>query len=352
MARIELKNVRKQWVGATAVERIDLAIDDGAFVAVLGPSGCGKTTTLLMLAGIYSPSGGEIAFDGARVNDVEARDRNIGIVFQSYALYPNMTVLENIMFPLRFKKVERAEAEARAREIAALVRIDALLDRRPSQLSGGQQQRVALARALVKRPHLLLLDEPLSNLDAALRLSMRTEIRRVQRELGVTTILVTHDQIEATTMADRIVVMNAGKVEQEGTAKDLYERPETLFVASFIGSPPINLLEGEVEDGAIKVHEARLRLSAPARGAVVLGIRPESLQVDRHGTPAHILAAEPMGREVLYTADSVLGLVRFLEPGAEARHREGENVSLGFSPEDALLFDKTSGRRLEARVTA
>jgi inositol-phosphate transport system ATP-binding protein len=352
MARIELKNVRKQWVGATAVERIDLAIDDGAFVAVLGPSGCGKTTTLLMLAGIYSPSGGEIAFDGARVNDVEARDRNIGIVFQSYALYPNMTVLENIMFPLRFKKVERAEAEARAREIAALVRIDALLDRRPSQLSGGQQQRVALARALVKRPHLLLLDEPLSNLDASLRLSMRTEIRRVQRELGVTTILVTHDQIEATTMADRIVVMNAGRVEQEGTAKDLYERPETLFVASFIGSPPINLLEGEVEDGAIKVHETRLRLSAPARGAVILGIRPESLQVDSHGTPAHIVAAEPMGREVLYTAESALGLVRFLEPGAEARHREDENVSLAFSPGDALLFDKASGRRLEARVAA
>ncbi len=352
MARIELKNVRKHWGGVTAVECIDLAIDDGAFVAVLGPSGCGKSTTLLMLAGIYSPSGGEIAFDGARVNDVEARDRNVGIVFQSYALYPNMTVLENIMFPLRFKKVERARRERRAREIAALVRIEPLLDRRPSQLSGGQQQRVALARALVKRPHLLLLDEPLSNLDAALRLSMRTEIRRLQRELGVTTILVTHDQIEATTMADRIVVMNAGKVEQKGTAKDLYERPETLFVASFIGSPPINLLEGQVEDGAIKVHEAKLRLTSQARGAVVLGIRPESLQVDSHGTSAHIVATEPMGREVLYTAECGLGLVRFLEAGAEARHREGENVLLAFLPEDALLFDKASGRRLEARVAA
>jgi len=352
MARIELKNVRKQWTGATAVERIDLAIDDGAFVAVLGPSGCGKTTTLRMIAGLELPTSGRILLGGEDVTFKRASQRDIAFVFQSYALYPNMTVLENIMFPLRFKKVERVEAEARARAIAALVRIDALLDRRPSQLSGGQQQRVALARALVKRPHLLLLDEPLSNLDAALRLSMRTEIRRVQRELGVTTILVTHDQIEATTMADRIVEMNAGRVEQEGTAKDLYERPDTLFVASFIGSPPINLLEGQLEDGAIKVHEARLRLTAPARGAVVLGIRPESLQVDSHGTPAHIVAAEPMGREVLYTADSVLGLVRFLEPGAEARHREGENVSLAFSPEDALLFDKTSGRRLEARVAA
>jgi len=347
MARIELKNVRKQWLGATAVERIDLKIDDGAFVAVLGPSGCGKTTTLLMLAGIYNPSAGDIVFDGARVNDVEARDRNVGIVFQSYALYPNMTVLENIMFPLRFKKVERAEAERRAREIAGLVRIDAFLDRRPSQLSGGQQQRVALARALVKQPHLLLLDEPLSNLDASLRLT-----RRIQRELGVTTILVTHDQIEATTMADRIVVMNAGRVEQEGAADDLYERPETLFVASFIGSPPINLFDGHAEAGTIKVHQATIPLAAPANGPVVLGIRPESLHVNSAGMPARIVAVEPMGREVLYTADCSLGVIRFLEAGPDARHAEDDNIALSFSPDHALLFDKPSGRRLDVLVAA
>ena len=352
MARIELKDVRKSWIGATAVERIDLAIEDGAFVAVLGPSGCGKTTTLLMLAGIYSPTSGDIAFDGARVNDVEARDRNVGIVFQSYALYPSMSVLENIMFPLRFKKVEHSEAEKRARAIAALVRIEALLERRPSQLSGGQQQRVALARALVKRPHLLLLDEPLSNLDAALRLSMRTEIRRIQRELGVTTILVTHDQIEATTMADRIVVMNAGRVEQEGTAKDLYERPQTLFVASFVGSPPINLFEGHAADGTVKVREATLRVSSPASGQVVLGIRPETLRVAGAGMPARIQAVEPMGREVLYSAECALGPLHFIEAGAEARHREGESVPLEFSQSDALLFDKASGRLLDARVAS
>jgi inositol-phosphate transport system ATP-binding protein len=352
MARIELRSVRKSWVGATAVEHIDLSIDNGAFIAVLGPSGCGKTTTLLMLAGIYSPTAGDITFDGARVNDVESRDRNVGIVFQSYALYPSMTVLENIMFPLRFKKVERAEGEKRAKEIAELVRIGALLDRRPSQLSGGQQQRVALARALVKRPHLLLLDEPLSNLDAALRLSMRTEIRRVQRELGVTTILVTHDQIEATTMADRIVVMNAGRVEQEGTAKDLYERPATLFVASFVGSPPINLLEGNASDGKIKIHRATLELEGAAHGAVLLGLRPESVHVNGSGMPARIVAVEPMGREVLYSADSALGLVRFIEAGAEARHRESDNVALSYQPSDALLFDKASGRRLDARIAS
>src|SRR5437870_201239 len=295
MARVELKNLRKEWLGATAaVAGVDLAIEDGAFVAVLGPSGCGKTTTLMMLAGIYQPSSGDITFDGARVNDVEARGRNVGIVFQSYALYPNMSVLDNVMFPLRFKTVERPEAERRAREIAALVRVDGLLDRRPSQLSGGQQQRVALARALVKRPHLLLLDEPLSNLDAGLRLTMRTEIRRIQRELGVTTILVTHDQIEATTMADRVVVMNGGRVEQEGAADDLYERPDTLFVATFVGSPPINLFDGRAADGAIKVREATLRLAGSASGDVVLGIRPESLHVNATGTPSKILAVEPM----------------------------------------------------------
>jgi inositol-phosphate transport system ATP-binding protein len=349
MARIELKKLRKEWVGAAAVAGVDLAIEDGAFVAVLGPSGCGKTSTLLMLAGIYSPTSGEIEFDGARVNDVEARDRNIGIVFQSYALYPNMSVLENILFPLRFKSVAREEAESRAREIAALVRIDALLDRRPSQLSGGQQQRVALARALVKRPHLLLLDEPLSNLDAALRLTMRTEIRRVQRELRVTTILVTHDQIEATTMADRIVVMNAGRVEQEGTAKDLYERPATLFVASFVGSPPINLFEGKPVNGSIKVRQTTLPLAAPGQDEVVLGIRPESVRVASSGTAARVFAVEPLGREVLYSADSALGVVRFLEAGAAARHCEGEDLALAFPIEDILLFDKTSGRRLEMR---
>ncbi|HEY2967060.1 MAG TPA: ABC transporter ATP-binding protein [Casimicrobiaceae bacterium] len=350
MARIELKNLRKDWGEAVAVTDLDLSIEDGAFVAVLGPSGCGKTTTLLLLAGIYSPSAGEIAFDGARVNDVEARDRNIGIVFQSYALYPNMNVLQNVMFPLRFKHVEPTEAERRAREIAALVRIDPLLERRPSQLSGGQQQRVALARALVKQPHLLLLDEPLSNLDASLRLSMRTEIRRIQRELGVTTILVTHDQIEATTMADRIVVMNAGRIEQEGTAEDLYERPETLFVASFIGSPPINLFDGHAEGGAIKIHQGTMALATPVNGPVVLGIRPESLTVNGSGMPARIVAVEPMGREVLYTAESALGIIRFLEAGPDARHAEDDNIALSFSPDDGLLFDKTSGRRLDARV--
>ena len=249
MARIELRSTAKRWGEAIAVDRTDLVIEDGEFVAILGPSGCGKSTTLFMLAGIYEPSEGDILFDGARVNEVEARDRNIGIVFQSYALYPHMTVRANIGFPLRFKSVAAGAAEQRVLTIARLVQVEELLDRRPGQLSGGQQQRVALARALVKEPQLLLLDEPLSNLDASLRLIMRGEIRRLQRSLGVTTILVTHDQIEATTMADRVICMSKGRIEQIGTAEDLYQRPDSLFVAGFIGSPPINLLPGEAVGG-------------------------------------------------------------------------------------------------------
>src|SRR5918992_925306 len=255
MAAIELKGVTKQWGPVVAVEPTNLRIEDGEFVAILGPSGCGKSTTLLMLAGIYAPSAGKIRFDGALVNDVEARDRNVGIVFQSYALYPNMTAKDNILFPLRFKRLPREDAERRARAMAKLVQVEELLQRRPSEMSGGQQQRVALAPAPVKEPQLLLRDEPLSNLDASLRLTMRAEIRRLQRELRVTTILVTHDQIEATTMADRVICMSKGRIEQIGTADTLYHWPDSLFVAVFIGSPPINLLAGEATGSAICVGE-------------------------------------------------------------------------------------------------
>src|SRR5215468_10512401 len=220
MARVEFKHIAKRFGDVEAVRDLNLTIEDGEFVALLGPSGCGKSTSLFMLAGIYLPSGGELLFDGRVVNEVEARDRNVGIVFQSYALYPHMTVRDNILFPLRFKKTPRAEALGRVRAAADLVHVGDLLERRPSELSGGQQQRVALARALVKEPQLLLLDEPLSNLDATLRLTMRTEIKSLQQKLGVTTVLVTHDQIEATTMADGIICLRAGRIEQIGPPDD------------------------------------------------------------------------------------------------------------------------------------
>ena len=342
MAVVELIGVTKRWGPVTAVEPTDLRIDDGEFVAILGPSGCGKSTTLFMLAGLYAPSAGEIRFDGSLVNEVEARDRNVGIVFQSYALYPNMSARENISFPLRFKKLQPEEAKQRVQKIAALVQIEDLLERRPSEMSGGQQQRVALARALVKEPQLLLLDEPLSNLDATLRLTMRGEIRRLQRSLGVTTILVTHDQIEATTMADRIICMSKGRIEQIGTAGDLYQNPDSLFVAGFIGSPPINLIDGEASGTSLRVGEVAIPFEKAVAGHVTLGIRPETVALGKRGMNARVEDIEPHGRETIYHLSTPLGTLRALHAGA-AKLRVGDQTQA--SIERALIFDHT-GRRV------
>jgi inositol-phosphate transport system ATP-binding protein len=344
VSQIELDSVAKRWGAVTAVEPTDLRIGDGEFVAILGPSGCGKSTTLFMLAGIYTPSEGRILFDGAAVNDVEARDRNVGIVFQSYALYPHMTVRENIAFPLRFKKVAAEEGRRRVDATAKLVQVSDLLDRRPSQLSGGQQQRVALARALVKEPQLLLLDEPLSNLDASLRLTMRSEIRSLQRKLGVTTILVTHDQIEATTMADRVICMSKGRIEQIGTADDLYHRPDSLFVASFIGSPPINLLRGVAAGGVLAVGEARLSGANGAAGDVVFGVRPEAIGLGEGEHDARVEDREAHGRETIYQLSTPLGPLRALEAGATARFAIGDRIR--FAILSSLLFDARTERRI------
>ncbi|MEZ5864227.1 MAG: ABC transporter ATP-binding protein [Geminicoccaceae bacterium] len=351
MARIELAAVTKAWGDVVAVEPTDLVIEDGEFVAILGPSGCGKSTTLFMLAGLYAPTGGAIRFDDAVVNEVEARDRNVGIVFQSYALYPHMSVKKNIRFPLTFKPVAADEVERRVMEAARLVQVEELLEHMPAEMSGGQQQRVALARALVKEPQLLLLDEPLSNLDATLRLSMRGEIRRLQRRLGVTTVLVTHDQLEATTMADRIICMSKGRIEQIGTADDLYHRPDSLFVAGFIGSPPINLLDARGERGRLRVGEAELTATG-VEGAVVLGVRPEHILLDAAGADpgggmaGRIEHVEPLGRETLYEVDCALGHVHALESGSERRFRANDRVEIALAPDALLVFDGASGRRL------
>ncbi len=350
MAAVDLIGVSKRFGEVVALEPTDLAVAAGEFVALLGPSGCGKSTTLFLLAGIYEPSEGEIRFDGARINEVEARDRNVGIVFQSYALYPHMTVARNIGFPLRLKGVPEAEARRRIEAIARLVRVEDLLGRRPAEMSGGQQQRVALARALVKEPQLLLLDEPLSNLDAGLRLAMRGEIRRLQRELRVTTILVTHDQVEAVTMADRIVCMSKGRIEQIGTAADLYERPASLFVAGFIGSPPINLLDGVAEGEAVRIGERTLGASAAGRGPVVVGIRPEAIALGQGDLLGRVADSEPHGREIIYLLDSEVGSLRVVEPGGVPRFRPGEQVAFGWSR--GLLFEAGSGRRLDGAIGA
>ena len=343
MARIEFRNLVKRFGDVEVLPDMNLTIDDGEFVALLGPSGCGKSTSLFLLAGIYLPSGGDILFDGHVVNEVEARDRNVGIVFQSYALYPHMSVRDNILFPLRFKKTPREEALRRVKAAAELVHVGELLDRKPSELSGGQQQRVALARALVKEPQLLLLDEPLSNLDATLRLTMRTEIKTLQEKLGVTTVLVTHDQIEATTMADRIICMRGGRIEQVGTPDDLYLRPHSVFIASFIGSPPINMIAANARDGAANVDGVALPFADnPTSGAIKIGLRPEHLKFAGRGLQGRVSQIEPMGREILYVIDTAVGQIRVLEHGSSAAHASGEPVSIGFSPEDSLVFDLKS----------
>jgi inositol-phosphate transport system ATP-binding protein len=325
MARIEFRSLTKNFGDVIVLPDMNLTIEDGEFVALR-----------------------DILFDGHVVNEVEARDRNVGIVFQSYALYPHMSVRDNILFPLRFKKTPREEALRRVKEAADLVHVGELLDRKPSELSGGQQQRVALARALVKEPQLLLLDEPLSNLDATLRLTMRTEIKSLQEKLGVTTVLVTHDQIEATTMADRIICMRGGRIEQVGTPDDLYLRPKSVFIASFIGSPPINMIDATARDGSATVNGVALPLAGgTASGEIRIGLRPEHLAFSGAGLPGRVAQIEPMGREILYVIETGVGHVRVLEHGSRAVHGAGEAVHIGFSPDHSLVFDATSERLLE-----
>lgn len=348
MARITLENVSKSWGETQVLQPMSLEIAEGEFVALLGPSGCGKSTTLFLLAGLYAPTGGTIAFDGHSVNRIDTRDRNVGIVFQSYALYPNLTVRQNIAFPLRFKSMPRDEAARRVTEAANLVQIGALLDRRPAQLSGGQQQRVALARALVKEPNVLLLDEPLSNLDATLRTAMRAELKSLQRRLGITTLIVTHDQIEATTMADRVICMNAGAIAQIGSPADLYRRPNDLFVAGFIGSPPMNRLAATASDCRAQIGTTTLALSAEHDGDITLGIRPEDVALvapELARLVGEVAVIEPMGREVFYTLSTPAGALNVLEHGETARHALGDRVGLTCKPGLPLVFDE-QGRRI------
>jgi inositol-phosphate transport system ATP-binding protein len=347
MAKITLDNVTKNWGETQVLKPMNLEIENGEFVAILGPSGCGKSTTLFLLAGLYAPSAGEIAFDGHNVNRVDARDRNVGIVFQSYALYPNLTVRENIAFPLRFKAMGKEEVARRVEEATNLVQISALLDRRPSQLSGGQQQRVALARALVKEPNILLLDEPLSNLDATLRITMRAELKSIQKRLGFTTLIVTHDQIEAITMADRIICMNNGEIAQIGTPDDLHRRPNNLFVAGFIGAPPMNLLKGNADGRRLQVANASFNLNAECSGAVTFGLRPEDITLTSADiAPFHgeIVTVEPMGREVFYTISTPAGLIHALEYGETVRHASGATVGITCKSELTLVFDASGNR--------
>ena len=278
MAEVQLVDVEKRYGGFLALPRQSLTIEEGEFLVLLGPSGCGKTTTMRMIAGLEEITSGDILIGGERVNDKPPKDRDIAMVFQNYGLYPHMTVAQNIAYPLKLRGVDRKTREARVRETAEKVELGALLSRRPAELSGGQRQRVALARAIVRTPKIFLMDEPLSNLDAKLRVTMRAELKHLHHELGVTTVYVTHDQMEAMTLASRVAVMREGRIVQLDTPKKIYSEPADLFVAGFIGSPPMNLIEGSIADGRFVAPGLSVPVPVADRDNVVLGIRPEDLR--------------------------------------------------------------------------
>ncbi|MCC7319701.1 MAG: ABC transporter ATP-binding protein [Rubellimicrobium sp.] len=348
MAGIELRGLAKSWGAFTAVQNLNLSIADREFLVLLGPSGCGKTTTMRMIAGLEDATAGDIEIGGRRVNDLDPKDRDVAMVFQSYALYPNMTVWENIRFPLRIRRVPEAEHDARVRRAAAMVELGDLLHRRPAELSGGQRQRVALARAIVREPAVFLMDEPLSNLDARLRVSTRAQIRNLSHELKVTTIYVTHDQIEAMTLADRVVVMNKGVVQQVGTPSEIYDRPANVFVAGFIGSPAMNLLQGTLAGGTFTGESVRIDGFAAPDGPVTLGFRAEDADIADQGqiaAPAYTI--ELLGDATMLTVRAGGALVAVRAP-KEYRAAIGQPVAMRVPVAACHLFDATSGERLGA----
>jgi inositol-phosphate transport system ATP-binding protein len=352
--KVTLENLTKHFGKVVGAEDVNLEIGDGEFMALLGPSGCGKTTTLLMIAGIYKPTEGSIKFDSKVVNDLEPKDRNIGMVFQSYALYPHMTVFDNLTFPLMLKKVSLEEQKQRAQRVADMMGIGHLMDRKPAMLSGGQQQRVALGRALVKEPDLLLFDEPLSNLDARLRLTMRGEIKRLQMDLGITSIYVTHDQVEAMTMADRVAVMSEGHLQAAATPEDLYDRPQTLFVAGFVGNPPMNFVDVEVvrENGDYHARREGFDVVVPTdrgekaagKGNVILGVRPEDVTIADEGIAGEIYVVEPLGRDDLIDVRVGEAGIRVLADPALGL-KIGDTVQLNFTHK-VQFFDPETERSL------
>jgi multiple sugar transport system ATP-binding protein len=364
MAGVVFDDVTKRFDGTVAVDHLDLDVADGEFLVLLGPSGCGKSTALRMIAGLEEPSEGEIRIDGRTVNHVDPKDRDLAMVFQSYALYPNMTVRKNIAFPLKPRGVGRAEADRLVGEVAEMLGLGALLDRKPGQLSGGQRQRVALARAIVRQPRVFLMDEPLSNLDAKMRTQTRGDLVDLHRRLGTTFVYVTHDQAEAMTMADRVAVLSDGRLQQVGAPQDVYDRPANVFVARFLGSPPMNVLPGVLDGATVLVGGARLAggaalggLTAGGTRRVEVGARPEHVTLGRAGEgaaaagadggmPATVELVESLGHERLVRC-SVDGGTVVVRIAAEAQvPAVGDRVTLRVEPSRVHLFDPDSGERL------
>jgi multiple sugar transport system ATP-binding protein len=348
MAAVSFKDIQKAYGKVKVIHGINFEIADGEFVVLVGPSGCGKSTLLRMLAGLEEISGGEILIDGKVVNDLESKDRDIAMVFQSYALYPHMTVRENMGFSLRLRNADKSTTAERVANAARILNLDPLLDRFPRELSGGQRQRVAMGRAIVRDPKVFLFDEPLSNLDAKLRVAMRAEIKALHQRLKTTTVYVTHDQIEAMTMADRIVVMHDGIVEQIGTPLELFDRPGNLFVAQFIGSPSMNVFKGTLRGGAVEALGARWPV-LPGLGRdgqeVHFGIRPTDLELAEQGIPAQVVVVEPTGAEtelLLRVGDQQLVVVMH----GRTQAQPDSTVYLALDAAKAHVFDAASGARL------
>ncbi|MBG9388235.1 ABC transporter ATP-binding protein [Caenimonas aquaedulcis] len=348
-ANVRLEGIVKKHGSFTALHGIDLEVRPGEFFALLGPSGSGKTTTLRILAGLEAVDAGRVVMDGVDVTHAQPGERDVAMVFQSYALYPHMTVAGNIGFPLKMVGMAPAQIDTAVREAAAKVDIGHLLDRRPGQLSGGQQQRCALARAIVRQPKLFLLDEPLSNLDAKLRLETRAELRKLQRSLGVTAVYVTHDQEEAMTVADRMAVFMEGRIVQVGTPHEIFRKPATVAVAGFIGTPPMNLLPAVLSPAGVQVAGALMDVQA-GHGAensreVMLGVRPGDLRIAPQGIPARVEFIEDFGDSSIVNLE-VEGQRVKLRAGETPGLNEGERVHLAFDPRGAHLFDRASGLRI------
>jgi multiple sugar transport system ATP-binding protein len=350
MAEVTVRNVRKRYGAVQVMHGVSVDIEDGQFVVLVGPSGCGKSTLLRMIAGLEQISDGEISIGGRVVNEVMPKDRDIAMVFQNYALYPHKTVGENMGFALKIKGAPRAEVQEKVRKAAGILDLGHLLDRYPKQLSGGQRQRVAMGRAIVRDPAVFLFDEPLSNLDAKLRVAMRVEIKELHQRLKTTIVYVTHDQIEAMTMADKIVVMRDGRVEQIGAPLHLYDNPDNVFVAGFIGSPAMNFIKGRVEAAGIFLADGGARLPLPGVAAepgrsVVYGIRPEHIDIGEGGIPARVSVTEPTGSETQVFArigsDPIDAVVK-----DRLAVSPGEDVPLRIDPRRVHVFDGANGARL------
>ena len=348
MATVTLTDIKKRFGSTQVIHGVSTAIEDGEFIVIVGPSGCGKSTLLRMVAGLESVSEGEISINDKRVNELEPMDRDIAMVFQNYALYPHMSVRENMGYGLKIAKLPKTEINAKVEAAAKLLQLEDYLDRRPRDLSGGQRQRVAMGRAIVREPAVFLFDEPLSNLDAKLRVQMRLEIRELQNRLGITSLYVTHDQVEAMTMADRMIVMNAGRAEQIGTPLEVYERPQTLFAAQFIGSPSMNVLDGEITSGGLTIGAAKVPTNMKASGKVTVGIRPEHIIADPAG-PLSITVqmGEPLGANTLLHGRITGNNDAFTLSLPGVHHAvAGEVVRLGVDPSNLHFFDPESGARL------